>query len=154
MKLVFGKTPEEIEAEEAMKQREIEAQVQQAMFERQSRIEALHKKQKSNKIIVLTFTTIIVIALLVFGTYNTFFKKELTTTDISNQITKQTSSLTYPSEGLDNYIRDNSQGFFNKYASVADDTKYDYAKVDAIVYEKLKGIYLFYNYVIFLVSRI
>ena len=51
MKLNLGKTPEQQKAEEAKKQREIEAEIQKSIMERQKKIVALHKKQKSNKIL-------------------------------------------------------------------------------------------------------
>lgn len=130
MKITLGKSPEEQAAEEAKRQRELEAQIQQSMLERQQKINALHKKQKSNKIIIISFTSIIVIALLVFGTYNTFFKQGLQIDDVNNQIAQSTNRLNFPSEGLDNYIRDNSQAFFNKYASTGDNDQIEYANVD------------------------
>ena len=77
MKITLGKSPEEQAAEEAKKQRELEAEIQQSIHERQQKIIALHKKQTTNKIIIGVITAIIVIALLIFGTYNTFFKQGL-----------------------------------------------------------------------------
>ena len=53
-RLVLGKTPEQLRAEEAEKQREIEAQIQEATRQRQAKIEALHKKQKTTLIKPLT----------------------------------------------------------------------------------------------------
>ena len=73
MKLILGKTPEEQAAEEAKKQRELEISIQQSMIERREKIEALHKKQKINKIIILTTFGIVLTTLMVYGTYNTFF---------------------------------------------------------------------------------
>ena len=129
MKLNLGKTPEQQAAEEAKKQRALEASIQQAMLERQQKIVALHKKQTQNKILIYGVSAIIIIALLVFGTYNTFFKKGLTQEDVQYQINSNISTLFYPSEGLPNYITENSQALFDKYMRIESD-KYVSAEVD------------------------
>ena len=130
MKITLGKTPEEQAAEEAKKQRELEAAIQQSIHERQQKIMALHKKQKTNKIIIYCITAVIVITLLVFGTYNTFFKQGLKIADVDNQILQYIDSLSFPAEGLDNYVRDNSQDFFDKYAELDKNNQYESATVD------------------------
>lgn len=114
-RLVLGKTPEQLRAEEAEKQREIEAQIQEATRQRQAKIEALHKKQKTTKIAVIATVSAVSAILLVFGTYNTFFKKTLTLEDVQPSINASISSLNFPSEGLDNYIRENCEPLFMKY---------------------------------------
>lgn len=114
-RLVLGKTPEQLRAEEAEKQREIEAQIQEATRQRQAKIEALHKKQKTTKIAVIATVSAVSAILLVFGTYNTFFKKTLTLEDVQPSINASINSLNFPSEGLDNYIRENCEPLFMKY---------------------------------------
>ena len=128
MKLNLGKTPEQQKAEEAKKQRELEAEIQKSIMERQKKIVALHKKQKSNKIIIFSISAVITIALLVFGTYNTFFKQGLTMDEVSGQINKSTNTLYFPTEGVTDYIVNNSQTLFDKYIRL--DPGYEYAKVD------------------------
>ena len=44
-KFVLGKTPEQVQAEEAEKQRELEAAIQATEQERLRKIQELHKKQ-------------------------------------------------------------------------------------------------------------
>ena len=114
-RLVLGKTPEQLRAEEAEKQREIEAQIQEATRQRQAKIEALHKKQKTTKIAIIATASAVSAILLVFGTYNTFFKKTLTLEDVQPSINSSINSLNFPSEGLDNYIRENCESLFMKY---------------------------------------
>lgn len=114
-KVVLGKTPEQLRAEEAERQREIESQIQQSQLERQAKIEALHKKQKNTKIAVIACISGISAILIVFGTYNTFFKKTITVEDVKPEINAAINYLAFPSEGLDNYIRDNCETLFNKY---------------------------------------
>lgn len=114
-RLVLGKTPEQLRTEEAEKQREIEAQIQEATRQRQAKIEALHKKQKTTKIAVISAVSAVSAILLVFGTYNTFFKKTLTLEDVQPSINASINSLNFPSEGLDNYIRENCETLFMKY---------------------------------------
>jgi hypothetical protein len=128
MKLNLGKTPEQQKAEEAKRQRELEASIQEKIMERQAKIQALHRKQTSNKIIIFSVSAIILVALIIFGTYNTFFKKGLTADDVNTQITQKTSTLYFPIEGVNEYIVDNSQVLFDKYIRL--DPSYEYAKVD------------------------
>lgn len=127
MKLNLGKTPEEQAAEEAQKQRERELEIQKANLERQQKIESLRTKQKVNKIIIIGVSGALAAVLLVFGTFNTFFKKNLTITDVQNQIYNQVNA--YPGEGLDNYIRDISQTLFNEHVGY-DANKYVSAIID------------------------
>lgn len=127
MKLQINKKPEELEKERAEKQRKIEAEIQQKAIERQAKLQAMRQKQKITRICVILVTTIIMVAMLFFGTYNTFFKKILTTDDVYNAI--KVSKNTYPTFGVAEYIKDNCQTIFNTYATV-DVSMYEYAKVD------------------------
>lgn len=117
-KLVLGKTPEDLRAEEAAKQREIEAQVQSAILDRQAKLEAMHKKQKKTKILVITWASVLSVALLVFGTYNTFFKHDLTVEDVQPAINQAVNTINFPAEGLDNYLRVNCTKLFEKYMTI------------------------------------
>lgn len=117
-RLVLGKSPEELRAEEAEKQRELEAQVQQATLERQAKIEAMHKKQKTTKMAIIAISSFIAAALLFFGTYNTFFKKQLTLDDVRPEIYGVVNTINFPAEGLDNYLRENCEALFNKYITI------------------------------------
>lgn len=117
-KIVLGKTPEELRAEEAARQRELEAQVQSSLLERQAKLEAMHKKQKKTKIAVISIGSLLTVALLVFGTYNTFFKHELTVEDVQPAINQAVNNINFPAEGLDNYLRVNCSALFEKYMSL------------------------------------
>lgn len=117
-KMVLGKTPQELEAEKAKRIREQEAEIQQSIIERQKKIQALHAKQKSNKIIIIISTIAIVGVLVTFGTYNTFFKQGLTMDEVNHQILAYTQQSKFPSEGLDNFVRDNCEVLFKKYMSI------------------------------------
>lgn len=114
-KVVLGKTPEQLEAERAKKEREREAEIQATILERQQKIQALHSKQKNNKIIIILSTAAIAGILIIFGTYNTFFKKGLTLDDVNNAIGQARYGDIFPSEGLDGYIRDNCDELFMRY---------------------------------------
>ena len=117
-KLVLGKTPEQVRAEEAEKQRKLEIEIREHQLERQKKIEAMHKKQKTTKI-----------------TYNTFFKPTLSIDDVTPVIDESINTFRFPSEGLDNYIHDNCEGLFNKYL-VNDSKKVDSTIVDTITVDK------------------
>ena len=114
-KVVLGKTPEQLEAERAKKEREQEAEIQATILERQKKIQALHSKQKTNKIIITLGVIAIAGVLITFGTYNTFFKKGLTLDDVNSAIGQARYGDIFPSEGLDGYIRDNCDELFMKY---------------------------------------
>lgn len=118
-KIVLGKTHEDLEREEARKQREKEAEIQNSIAERQAKIEALHKKQSTNKIIIISAISAISAGLIFFGTYNTFFKKGITMEeDVAPFVSGAVANLNFPSPGLDNYLHDNIDTLFYNYASV------------------------------------
>lgn len=129
-KVVLGKTPQDLEAEKAKKNRELEAEIQQKALERNKKIQALHNKQKSNKIIIILVVSFFAIVLVVFGTYNTFFKKGLSIDDVNLAIAQSIQQSRYPSEGLDNYIRDNCETLFKKYMSLDNQKAKNIAKVE------------------------
>lgn len=114
-KVVLGKTPEQLEAERAKKEREQEAEIQASILERQKKIQALHSKQKTNKLIITLGVIAVAGILITFGTYNTFFKKGLTLEDVNSAIGQARYGDIFPSEGLDGYIRDNCDELFMKY---------------------------------------
>ena len=100
-KVVLGKTPEQIQAEEAQKQRELEEAIQQRDLERRAKLQALRQKQKVSRIIVVSIFVVFCIALLTFGTYNTFFKHPLTQQEVlalANSVGNK-----FPCEGIPNY---------------------------------------------------
>lgn len=134
-KLVLGKTPEQVRAEEAEKQRKLEIEIREHQLERQKKIEAMHKKQKTTKIVFIAIVCAISLSLLGFGTYNTFFKPTLSIDDVTPVIDESINTFRFPSEGLDNYIHDNCEGLFNKYL-VNDSKKVDSTIVDTITVDK------------------
>ncbi len=134
-KLVLGKTPEQVRAEEAEKQRKLEIEIREHQLERQKKIEAMHKKQKTTKIVFIAIVCAVSLSLLGFGTYNTFFKPTLSIDDVTPVINESINTFRFPSEGLDNYIHDNCEGLFNKYL-VNDDKKVDSNVVDTIIVDK------------------
>lgn len=115
-KFVFNKTREDNEKEEAKKQRELEAEVQNRNLIRNKKLEQLGKKNKQNKIIVIVFIVVIGLSLLIFGTYNTFFKQPLTVEEVA-QLIKQ-SDTKFNDSGIDGFIYNNVGGLFKKYASL------------------------------------
>ena len=129
-KMVLGKTPQELEAEKAKRAREMEAEIQQQVMERQKKIQALHSKQKSNKIIIFIVIFLVAAVLITFGTYNTFFKKGLTMDEVNYSIAVATQQSRFPSEGLDNYVRDNCEALFNKYMSLDSKRAKNIAKIE------------------------
>lgn len=129
-KIVLGKTKDDLDREEAKKQREKEAEIQNYISERQMKLEALHRQQTKNKIILIAVVSVIATGLTFFGVYNTFFKKGLTMEDdVNPAINGAISGLSFPSDGLDNYIRDNCESMFNKYFNI-NNNQVDHVYVD------------------------
>lgn len=129
-KIVLGKTKDDLDREEAKKQREKEAEIQNYISERQMKLEALHKKQTKNKMILIAAISVIATSLTFFGVYNTFFKKGITMeNDVNPAIRGAVSGLSFPSDGLDNYIRDNCEAMFNKHFNI-NNNQVDHIYVD------------------------
>lgn len=126
-KVKLGMTPAEIEAEQLEKERKRVAQVKEEADEKTRRTAALVRVQKRNTIIIFAVAIFLTLALLVFGTYNTFFKHVLNLDDVSNQINKEINK--YPADGLDNYVRNVCEPMFLKYV-VFDRNEYDWIDVD------------------------
>lgn len=114
-KIVLGKTVEQLEKEEAELQRAREAEVQQAIQDRQNKLNELHRVQKRNKYIIFGGVGLVAAVLLVFGTYNTFIKQGLTDNDVQEIVNQMRYTDVFPSEGLDDYMRDNCSALFEKY---------------------------------------
>ena len=129
-KVVLGKTPQDLEKEQAKREREMEAELQQTILERQKKIQALHSKQKTNKIIIILVVVLIAGILITFGTYNTFFKKGITLEDVDYEIAVANQTNIFPSEGLDGYIRDNCDALFERYMRIDPKRGKDIASVE------------------------
>lgn len=113
MKLNLNKTPEDIEKEKAAKQREIEADIQQRNHERQEKIQALHKVQTRNKIIIITVFVILFISMMTFGIYNIFVKQPMSPEEV--QYIAQNQINYFPTNGVEGYLTKNIENMFNKY---------------------------------------
>lgn len=129
MKMKLGKKPVEVLEEEAKRQRELEATLQEEQQIRQQKLKSLKNIQKRNTAIIICVFVLLCGVLIVFGTYNTFFKKGLTQQDIDVTVARNINSLRFPTGGLDNYIRDSSDGLIYKYLSYQP-KDFDYVTVD------------------------
>lgn len=126
-KIVLGKTPEQLAEEEAKARLEKENEIRQAFLDRQEKVIRMHKAQKRNRITVIGVFAIILIACIIFGTYNTFFKQSLTPGDVRGIINAQINS--FPMSGLDNYVRDNCESLFYQSCDY-NMNEYDYVEID------------------------
>lgn len=125
-KLVMGKTPEQLKREADQREQERLANIQEQDLEQQRQLRDMVVKQKRNRYIVLSISVILIIALLVFGTYNTFFKDPLNTNDVANvvyQFQSQLPDYSYP--GLDGFIRSNFDKWYNDQLQFDPDKKTD-----------------------------
>lgn len=112
----FNVTKEDQEKEEARKQRELEAEVQQRNSIRNKKLEQLNKKQKQNKYIVIISIVVIALSLIIFGTYNTFFKQPLTVDDVNTLIRR--SDAKFNDGGLEGFIYNNVGEVFKNNSSL------------------------------------
>ena len=110
----FGVTKEDREKEQAEKQRRLEAEVQERTFERDTKLNRYVKIQKRNKIIVTTLFIFFSLALLTFGTYNTFFKQPLTVGEVKT-IAQQTVPTNYDQSGIFGYLYNNMDILLSNY---------------------------------------
>lgn len=123
MKIQLGKTPEQIEREEAERLRQLEAEAQQRDIEHQKKIQALRKVQIRNKIIIISSFIILFIAMMIFGIYNIFIKKSMTPEEVENMVGQSqgyTQQVMYFTDGINGYIANNIDGMFNKYSIIND----------------------------------
>ena len=112
--LVLGKTPKQLEEEKARKNQALQNEIIRQQDERAAKIAALHRKQRSIKTTTIVIVVVVALILIVFGTYNTFFKTPITKEEVTAEAKKIVAANKYPSEGLDNYLRDNCEDLFNK----------------------------------------
>lgn len=142
MKLQLGKSPETLEKERAEKQRKLEAEIQQRNAERQAKIQALHKIQTRNKILIISFISILFIAMMTFGIYNVFIKKvipeerivELSDIEIARKVN------TYPSSEIEGYLSNNIQNLLAKYIKMDDNIESVIADKNSVHIVKIQTI--------------
>lgn len=125
-RLIIGKTPEQLEEERALKQRELEREIQQAQQEQEYKLRMLLRKKKKNRVLVILLIIIVLSALIGFGTYNTFIKHTLNENDVRNTIEQTVSS--FPTAGLDGYITDNFPTWLETYMKF----NYDGSNIDKV----------------------
>ena len=118
MKFVLGRTPEELAKEESQRMTEIAEEVQKREAIRNSKLLALERKKKKNKLIVKISLGVFATIFFLWGTFNTFFKHQLTPRDVQEVINQTVNQ--FPTAGLEGYIRQNFDTWFNKGTSLKD----------------------------------
>ena len=119
----FGVSQEDIEKQEAKELREQEAYIQQKTQERNRKLEKLNKKNKRNRIILILLFILFFIGMLVFGTYNTFFKQIPSEEDIEQLITIKTQ--TFNTYGVEGFLHNSVAPFFQDRASMVSEEEED-----------------------------
>lgn len=114
-KFVIGKTPDQLDREKAERLRQQEAEIRESENDRNIQLRQLANKRRRNRIIVGVVGILLILALLVFGTYNTFFKHQMNEQDVANII--QRSVVVFPDTALDGFIRSNFNKWFNDMVS-------------------------------------
>ena len=115
-KFSFGVTQEDIEKQEAAELRAQEAIIQKRTQERNLKLQKLNKKYKRNRILLILLFILFFIGMLVFGTYNTFFKQTLDENQITEIINKRmTTFYTY---GVEGFLHNSVGPYFENNASI------------------------------------
>lgn len=137
MKFVLGKTPEQLALEENKRMEEIALEVQKRNEVRDNKLLALEKKKKKSRTIVISLLAFMMVTLVSWGTFNTFFKKTLNYKDVQYVINQTVNQ--FPTAGLDGYIRKNFSKWFEKVVSFKDgdiesvDPQLDSLSIDATI---------------------
>ena len=118
----LGQTKEDKEKQKAEELRQLEYEVAERNRSKQAKLEKLKRKSKTMKIIVISLFVLFSLALLVFGTYNTFFKHSLTEDDIIRIIGTETA--TYNTSGVTGFIVENAPLEITKYLTKTDNIEY------------------------------
>lgn len=132
-KIVIGKTPEQLQREQDERNKERFANIQAQELEQQKQLRNMVMKQKRNRMIVLSVAGVLTFALLIFGTYNTFFKKDINVDDINAVVAQYQSSLPdYSYIGIEGFIRANFDKWYKDQLVYSEDnhTAFDYIKGD------------------------
>lgn len=111
----FGTTQEDIEKQEAAELRQQEAMIQRRTQERNLKLQKLNRKNKRNRVILIVLFILFFIGMLIFGTYNTFFKQTLDETQINNMIEEKT--LTFNTDGVEGFLHNSIAPFFQEMSS-------------------------------------
>lgn len=92
------------------------------VFTLEEEIRKKYNSLKLKKIFVTTFIIILSISLLVFGTYNTFFKKEKSTEQLATEINRVNNTTPFPTEGIYGFLNTNINDLFVKNITYLKDT--------------------------------
>lgn len=111
----FRTTQEDVEKREAAELRQQEAMIQRRTQERNIKLQKLNRKNKRNRIILILLFLLFFIGMLVFGTYNTFFKQTLDETQINNLIKQQTQ--TFNTYGVEGFLHNSVAAYFQDMSS-------------------------------------
>lgn len=101
----LGVSPEELKKELAEKQKALEEEILLKSQQQEAKLQEIIKRNKKKKIIVVSSLVVASLALLTFGTVNTFFKDIPTEQSIREVIGKNVKQ--FPVSGLDGFIRNN-----------------------------------------------
>jgi hypothetical protein len=140
-RFVIGKSREDLEKEEAQFMRQREQEALKLQQEQQKQLQQFAAKEKRNRYIVLGVSAVIILALLIFGTYNTFFKKSLQIPDVQDVVGQ--SVVIFPETGLTGFLRDNFDSLFSQKVSYntsdrENGLEYVKGKLDSLVIDDVK----------------
>lgn len=122
-KFKFGISREDREKEKAERLRQLEHEVQERNMEKTSKLQQLNRKKKTNTIIVVSTFILLSLALLTFGTYNTFFKQPLTKEEVV-QVAKEQSPTLFNTTGVEGFIYNNINDVFKSKIKLDDTLEY------------------------------
>ena len=124
----LGKTKKDVEQEELERVRQLEIEARNRIKERDKKIRAYNTAAKKNRRIVSIVSVVFLSSMLIFGVYNTFFAKSLSSKDVMTLI--NSSSNAFDSSGISGFIYDNIDDLYAKQVQTSDDTTASSYKID------------------------
>lgn len=112
MQIKLGTPFKEAQEEQDLQRLELENEINDRKVEQKKKYEKLLLDRKKKKWAALGVTALLTLSLLIFGTYNTFFKKQLKPQEVVQIV--QTNIPNFPVMGLDGFVRANFEKWFEE----------------------------------------
>ena len=119
--VVLAKTPEELV--------ELEQQIRDDDLKKEHNLQAIQRKRRRKNALMTALVVLLFLGLIGFGTYGTFFKKTMSRDDVIKIISETSlAKELFPGSDVEGYLRQNINGIFEGYLSVAGNNSMEYAR--------------------------
>lgn len=86
----------------------------------EERLQKMYKSLKMKKISFIIIVFVVIAALLIFGTYNTFFKHQMTGQEMTAEVNKYNKESGFPDQGVQGFLKQNINTIIKPYAYFSD----------------------------------